>query len=83
MGGVSVPDGNSIALAGDGLAGQIGSLGLFFLGNALHIGGHLPDERVLIQLFGVNYLTANNTTLFQDLPDSNRVNIIKAGVLQR
>lgn len=78
MGGIAIPNRNGIALAGDGLAGQIGSLGLFFLGNALHIGDHLPDERVLIQLFGVNYLTINDTTLFQGLSDSNRVNIIKA-----
>ena len=78
MGGIAVPNGNDIALTGNRLAGQIGSLGLFLLSDALHIGCHLPDERVLIQLFGVNYLTTNNTTLFQGLPDSNRVNIIKA-----
>ncbi|CUP84881.1 Uncharacterised protein [Enterocloster clostridioformis] len=78
MGGFAVPDGNGIALTGNGLAGQIGSLGLFLLSDALHIGCHLPDKRVMIQLFGVNYLTTNNTTLFQGLPDSNRVNIIKA-----
>ena len=69
---------NGITLASDGRARRNGSLGLFFLGDPLHISGHLPDKRVLFQLLGVNYLTVNNSALLQGLPDGNRVNIIKA-----
>ena len=83
MGRLPVPDGDGVALAGDGLAGQIRCgrlrpwLGVFLDCDGLHILHHLPDERVIVQFFRVCHLTVHNPALGQGLPDGNRVDVVK------
>ena len=86
MGGFTAADGERVALAGDGLAGQVRyrrlCLGQFLGCDDLHIPHHLLDERVIVQLFRVYHLAVHDAALGQGFPDGNGVDVVKAVLLR-
>ena len=55
---------------------------LFLCGDLLHIIHHLTDERVIIELFGVNYFAVYNAALGKVFTDGNGVNIVQTVILR-
>ena len=51
-------------------------------GNGFHVRHNLPDERVVVQLFGIHHLTVRNPARGQDLPDGDGVDIVKLLLLR-
>ena len=55
---------------------------LFLCGDLLHIIHHLTDERVIVELFGVNYFAVYNAALGKIFTDGNGVNIVQTVILR-